>query len=151
MPPDLLSDCQAVRRAAWLLFRWLMALTAVDAQSPPPRPSPSPSVHKPLQHLPLGSPKEPERCHETWLLEARLRVRACSPSTLVWLGRNCYRLLCNCLFPFPCSSSERSPCPHGAEGLGVQWACSPEVHWPKSARPQSLPEFQDHRQGAWLG
>lgn len=33
----------------------------------------------------------------------------------------------------------------------MQWASSPEVHWPKSAQPQSLPDFQDYRQGAWLG
>lgn len=43
------------------------------------------------------------------------------------------------------------PLPTRGRGPGVQWACSPEVHWPKSAQPQSLPDFQDYRQGAWLG
>ena len=119
MPPELLNDCQAVRQAAWLLFRWLTALTAVDAQRPRPRPSPSPSVHKPLRHLSFESPEEPKRCHETGLLEARLRVRACSLAHLY--GRDATVNVCfaTVRFHFPAQPQSAAPAHTGPRAWGA--------------------------------
>lgn len=156
MLSELQNDYHAVGQAAGLLFR---RLTAPRPPRTPRAPLPGPAHH-------LLSTNHSDTC-----LSSPLKSPSAATPAAWRLGF--WKLGCGHMsaplghlydrdatvnacfatvrFHFPAHPQKPDPAHTGLRAWGVQWTCSPEVHPPRSARPWSLPDFQDCRQGAWLG